>query len=592
MTPALALAERIAARGDEVLLLGTAARSRAASGARGGLRAADASRPPADGQGLRRAPRGRPGARRGLRLARGACSAGARSTSWSRSAATPRFRPSSPPPLRRLPIAVVEPNAIPGRANRLAARLAARIFVQFDAAAEVLAAAGGGGRVRTAGIPLRAALIRAFAAAPARRVPAPPWRLLVFGGSQGAQQINDAMIEASRCVRWRAARDLPPDRRSRPRARGGGLRRGGPDAPRWWPSSRDMPAPLPLGRRRPVSSGRAHGRGIVPGSATLAAGPLPPRRGRPPAGERARARPARAPRACSSPRRFGGRRWPASCVELFAAPGDLVEMSAAAQQLAQPERGGAHRRRVRCARAGAAPEGCRHEPRASSTSTSSASAASACAASPSCSTTRATASPARTCATEPTSRGCARSASRSSSATRAITSATRTSSCTRPRCARSNPELLEAERRKIPVIPRAEMLAELMRVKYGIAVARQPRQDHDHLADRARAPARGPRSDRRDRRSHASSPARPHTGARLGAGRLLVAEADESDGSFLRLAPTIAVVTNIDPEHLDHYGSYRGAAGGVRRVREQRAVLRPRGAVPRSPAACRRSCRA
>jgi UDP-N-acetylmuramate--alanine ligase len=46
------------------------------------------------------------------------------------------------------------------------------------------------------------------------------------------------------------------------------------------------------------------------------------------------------------------------------------------------------------------------------------------------------------------------------------------------------------------------------------------------------------------------------TGARLGAGDLLVAEADESDGSFLRLAPVIAVVTNIDPEHLDHYGSY------------------------------------
>jgi UDP-N-acetylmuramate--alanine ligase len=46
------------------------------------------------------------------------------------------------------------------------------------------------------------------------------------------------------------------------------------------------------------------------------------------------------------------------------------------------------------------------------------------------------------------------------------------------------------------------------------------------------------------------------TGARIGAGSILVAEADESDGSFLRLAPVVAVITNIDPEHLDHYGSY------------------------------------
>jgi len=50
--------------------------------------------------------------------------------------------------------------------------------------------------VRTAGIPLRAALVAAFAAAPPRRVPTPPWRLLVFGGSQGARQLNDAMLEA------------------------------------------------------------------------------------------------------------------------------------------------------------------------------------------------------------------------------------------------------------------------------------------------------------------------------------------------------------------------------------------------------------
>jgi UDP-N-acetylglucosamine--N-acetylmuramyl-(pentapeptide) pyrophosphoryl-undecaprenol N-acetylglucosamine transferase len=93
----------------------------------------------------------------------------------------------------RIPIALVEPNAQPGRANRLAARLARRIFVQFEEAARVLAP-GGGGRALALGIPLREALVRAFQAAPPRRTPRAPLRLLVFGGSQGARQLNDVMI--------------------------------------------------------------------------------------------------------------------------------------------------------------------------------------------------------------------------------------------------------------------------------------------------------------------------------------------------------------------------------------------------------------
>ena len=64
--------------------------------------------------------------------------------------------------------------------------------------------------------------------------------------------------------------------------------------------------------------------------------------------------------------------------------------------------------------------------------------------------------------------------------------------------------------------------------------------------------------------------------ARLGQGEFLVAEADESDGSFLKLTPTIAVVTTIDAEHLDHYGNLDAHPRGVRRVREQGAVLRRR----------------
>jgi UDP-N-acetylglucosamine--N-acetylmuramyl-(pentapeptide) pyrophosphoryl-undecaprenol N-acetylglucosamine transferase len=93
----------------------------------------------------------------------------------------------------RLPIALVEPNAMPGRANRLSARLAKLLFVHFDRAAERLARPGDP-RLRRTGIPLRAELVRAFAGAPPRGLPAPPFRLLVLGGSQGARQLNDAMV--------------------------------------------------------------------------------------------------------------------------------------------------------------------------------------------------------------------------------------------------------------------------------------------------------------------------------------------------------------------------------------------------------------
>jgi UDP-N-acetylmuramate--alanine ligase len=119
----------------------------------------------------------------------------------------------------------------------------------------------------------------------------------------------------------------------------------------------------------------------------------------------------------------------------------------------------------------------------------------------------------------------------------------------------NNPELLEAERRKIPVIPRAEMLAETMRLKEGIAVAGSHGKTTTtsliaHVLDAAGLDPTAVIGGR------LLAPGGAASGARLGAGDLLVAEADESDGSFLRLAPVIAVVTNIDPEHLDHYGSF------------------------------------
>ncbi len=117
-----------------------------------------------------------------------------------------------------------------------------------------------------------------------------------------------------------------------------------------------------------------------------------------------------------------------------------------------------------------------------------------------------------------------------------------------------NPELLEAEQGKIPVIPRAEMLAEVMRLKDGIAVAGSHGKTTTtsmiaHVLDAA---GLDPTAVIGGRVLAAES---DRTGARLGRGELLVAEADESDGSFLRLAPVIAVVTNVDPEHLNHYGS-------------------------------------
>ena len=118
-----------------------------------------------------------------------------------------------------------------------------------------------------------------------------------------------------------------------------------------------------------------------------------------------------------------------------------------------------------------------------------------------------------------------------------------------------NPELREAERRGIPVIPRAEMLAEAMRLKEGIAVAGSHGKTTTtslvaHVLSSAGLDPTAVIGGR------VFAPDTAPSTTRLGGGDLLVAEADESDGSFLRLAPVVAVVTNIDPEHLEHYGSY------------------------------------
>ena len=121
-----------------------------------------------------------------------------------------------------------------------------------------------------------------------------------------------------------------------------------------------------------------------------------------------------------------------------------------------------------------------------------------------------------------------------------------TSSAIRP----GNPEVDAARARQIPVIPRAEMLGELMRMKYGIAVAGSHGKTTTTslVATVMDAAGLDPTAVIGGKLPQLGS------NARLGRGEFLVAEADESDGSFMRLTPTVAVVTNIDPEHLDHYG--------------------------------------
>lgn len=122
---------------------------------------------------------------------------------------------------------------------------------------------------------------------------------------------------------------------------------------------------------------------------------------------------------------------------------------------------------------------------------------------------------------------------------------------------KDNPEIVAAGEQAIPVISRAEMLAELMRVKYGVAIAGSHGKTTTTslAATILRDAGLDPTVVVGGRMASLGS------NAKLGAGDLLVAEADESDGSFLRLTPTIAVVTNIDPEHLDYYGTYDNLKG-------------------------------
>ena len=113
-----------------------------------------------------------------------------------------------------------------------------------------------------------------------------------------------------------------------------------------------------------------------------------------------------------------------------------------------------------------------------------------------------------------------------------------------------NPELVEARRRGIPVIPRGELLAELMRLKYGIAIA----GSHGKTSTTSICAAILSQANL-DPTVVVGGRVASMGGAnaRIGYSDFLLVESDESDGSFLKLAPILAVVTNIDREHLDHY---------------------------------------
>jgi UDP-N-acetylmuramate--alanine ligase len=112
-----------------------------------------------------------------------------------------------------------------------------------------------------------------------------------------------------------------------------------------------------------------------------------------------------------------------------------------------------------------------------------------------------------------------------------------------------NPEVMQARRQGLPVIPRAEMLAELMRLKYGVAVA----GSHGKTTTTSMIAMVLDKGGLDPTVVVGGRVGTLGSGARLGKGEFMVAEADESDRSFLKLTPTVAIVTNIDREHLDTY---------------------------------------
>ena len=141
-----------------------------------------------------------------------------------------------------------------------------------------------------------------------------------------------------------------------------------------------------------------------------------------------------------------------------------------------------------------------------------------------------------------------------------------------------NPEVVAARARRLPVVRRAEMLAELMRLKWAIAIA----GTHGKTTTTSMIGALLETAGLDPTVINGGIINAYGTNTRLGAGDWMVVEADESDGTFTRLPATVAIVTNIDPEHLDFYGDFDALQQAFEIFVGEYPVLRLRGAVHRS----------
>ena len=147
---------------------------------------------------------------------------------------------------------------------------------------------------------------------------------------------------------------------------------------------------------------------------------------------------------------------------------------------------------------------------------------------------------------------------------------------------RDNPELVAARSKRLPVVRRAEMLAELMRLKSCVAIG----GTHGKTTTTSLVASLLDAGGLDPTVINGGIINAYGTNARLGGGDWMVVEADESDGTFLKLPADIAIVTNIDPEHLDHFETFDAVQELVSRLRRECPVLWVRGHVHGS------SCRA
>ncbi len=143
---------------------------------------------------------------------------------------------------------------------------------------------------------------------------------------------------------------------------------------------------------------------------------------------------------------------------------------------------------------------------------------------------------------------------------------------------RDNPELSMAREKRLPVVRRAEMLAELMRFKSCVAVA----GTHGKTTTTSLVATLLDAGGLDPTVINGGIINAYGTNARMGDGQWMVVEADESDGTFLKLPADVAIVTNIDAEHLDHFGTFDAIKEAFRRFIELDSLLRLRGHVHRS----------